>query len=138
MDRCAAEYGTTAHWIPPDKARYASVTMRILLLLIVLLLPTFIVAAEVYRWVDDDGEAHYSDRPQEGAEKITIQEAQTFSNPVPQSRSSSTAPGSTTAAEDEDTASYSNIEIVSPKQEEEQGPQPPPGMRRLAKQHHGV
>ena len=92
--------------------------MRIILLSVVLLLPTFVVAAEVYRWVDDNGEAHYSDRPQEGAERITIQEAQTFSAPAVKSRSSSNASGSTAAAEDKDAASYSNVEITSPKQEE--------------------
>lgn len=30
-------------------------------------------AADVYRWVDANGQAHYSDRPQPGAERITIQ-----------------------------------------------------------------
>ena len=28
--------------------------------------------ADVYRWVDGDGQAHYTDRPQLGAERITV------------------------------------------------------------------
>ncbi len=41
-----------------------------------------VAAAEVFRWVDDDGQVHYSDRPQEGAESVILPEAQTFTAPV--------------------------------------------------------
>ncbi|MBT8442468.1 MAG: DUF4124 domain-containing protein [Gammaproteobacteria bacterium] len=89
--------------------------MRILILLIALI-PSVLVAAEVYRWVDDDGTVHYSDRPQEGAETVIIQEAQTFSTPARQAASSTST--TTNDAAPEDAASYSNFEIVSPRQEE--------------------
>jgi len=93
--------------------------MRIFILLIALI-PSVLVAAEVYRWVDDDGTVHYSDRPQEGAETVIIQEAQTFSAPAPQATRSTSSTTSARAdnAEPEETASYSNLEIVSPRQEE--------------------
>lgn len=93
--------------------------MRILILLIALI-PAVLVAAEVYRWVDDDGTVHYSDRPQEGAETVIIQEAQTFSAPAPRSTSSTstTTSAKTDDAEPEDAAVYSNFEILSPRQEE--------------------
>lgn len=93
--------------------------MRILILLIVLI-PSVLVAAEVYRWVDDDGTVHYSDRPQEGAETVIIREAQTFSTPAaPAARStSSTTSARSDEAEPEAAASYSNFEIVTPRQEE--------------------
>lgn len=92
--------------------------MRIICLLVALL-PTVVVATEVYRWVDADGLVHYSDRPQEGAETIVIPEAQTFSTPAPQSsRSSAAASSSRSETDQEESPGYSNFEIVSPKQEE--------------------
>jgi hypothetical protein len=39
-------------------------------------------ATELWRWVDDQGVVHYSDRPFPGAEKIVISGAQTFSAPA--------------------------------------------------------
>lgn len=93
--------------------------MRIFMLLIALI-PTVLVAAEVYRWVDDDGTVHYSDRPQEGAEVVVIEEAQTFSTPAPKTSrgASATSSGKADDADKEPAASYSNFEIVSPRQEE--------------------
>lgn len=93
--------------------------MRILIMLIALI-PTVLVAAEVYRWVDDDGTVHYSDRPQEGAETVVIQDAQTFSAPAPKAARSTSSTTSDKAddAEPEEAVSYSNFEIVSPRQEE--------------------
>jgi hypothetical protein len=93
--------------------------MRIFVLLIALI-PTVLVAAEVYRWVDDDGTVHYSDRPQEGAETVIIQEAQTFSTPAAKTtRNASSVPtGEAEAADEEPAASYSSFEITSPRQEE--------------------
>lgn len=88
--------------------------MRINVLLVALL-PAFVAAAEVYRWVDEDGVVHYSDRPQEGAETIVIREAQTFSTPAPRT------PATSTESEEEagdQAPSYSNFEIVRPRQEE--------------------
>lgn len=97
--------------------------MRVLVLLVVLL-PTLVTAAEVYRWVDDDGVVHFSDRPEEGAETVVIREAQTFSAPAPRAGSSA-ATSSGNAADDqiaaddqEEAPSYSNLEIVRPQQEE--------------------
>ena len=39
-------------------------------------------AAELWRWVDEQGVVHYSDRPVPGAEKIVVSGAQTFSAPA--------------------------------------------------------
>jgi len=91
--------------------------MRVLVLILVLL-PALATATEVYRWVDNDGVVHYSDRPVEGAETIVIQEAQTFSTPAPRSSSRTTTSSNAAAADQEAAATYSNLEIVSPKQEE--------------------
>lgn len=39
-------------------------------------------ATELWRWVDDQGVVHYSDRPSPGAEKVVISGAQTFTAPA--------------------------------------------------------
>lgn len=44
------------------------------ILVLVGLLATASVLAEAYRWVDEAGIVHYSDRPQEGAERVEISE----------------------------------------------------------------
>lgn len=38
------------------------------------LLASALVFAEAYRWVDEDGVVHYSDRPREGAEEVHLSE----------------------------------------------------------------
>ena len=73
-------------------------------------------AQEAYRWVDEDGVVHYSDRPREGAEAIVLQDpnvATTRRAPRPAAQSQ---PDEEPA--DEQPAGYSSIEIVSPKAEE--------------------
>ena len=40
------------------------------------------LAATVYKWVDEDGVIHYSDQPHPNAEKVQVQDAQTYSRPV--------------------------------------------------------
>lgn len=47
------------------------------ILLLAGLLATTAVVAQAYRWVDDDGVVHYSDRPQPGAEEIQLPKANT-------------------------------------------------------------
>ncbi|MBI5039985.1 MAG: DUF4124 domain-containing protein [Gammaproteobacteria bacterium] len=52
--------------------------MRKLLPLVLLgLLPT-LVSAGVYKWVDADGTVHFSDVPQDGAEKVHVPPPQTY------------------------------------------------------------
>ena len=71
-------------------------------------------AEEVWRWVDDNGVVHYSDRPWPGAEKIELRGAQTYRAPAiaPQSAAEP-------AAADEDAASrYTGFRIASPEEGE--------------------
>jgi len=73
-------------------------------------------AQEAYRWVDEDGVVHYSDRPREGAEIVQL--------PSPNVATLRRAPRPSAGAADEDEADdaaatgYTSIEIVSPKAEE--------------------
>src|SRR5262245_55426506 len=57
--------------------------MRTFLTVVAILLAAGATAATTYKWVDKDGVTHYSDRPAPGAEKIEVQEAQTFQAPRP-------------------------------------------------------
>jgi hypothetical protein len=80
-----------------------------LLLLTICLVSANASAAEVFRWVDDDGQINYSDRPHEGAEAIDLQAAQTFSAPtIERSQSKVDAP------EEEEASKYSRLRITNP------------------------
>ncbi len=70
-------------------------------------------ADEIYRWVDGNGQVHYSDVPRDGAEQIELNPAQAFSAPAV-ARPAPAA--SQTAAEPAEV--YAALEIVSPTQEE--------------------
>jgi hypothetical protein len=73
-------------------------------------------AQEAYRWVDEDGVVHYSDRPREGAEAIVL--------PTPNVATTRRVPGATAPQDEEDEPAeepetgYTSIEIVSPGPEE--------------------
>lgn len=72
-------------------------------------------SADVYRWVDADGQAHYSDRPQRDAERITI----TVTRPASSSTASS---GAATGATDNQVPApvvgYQTLTITRPAQEQ--------------------
>jgi hypothetical protein len=85
-----------------------------ILILILLAVSSIAVADEVYRWVDKDGQIHYSDRPHEGAEMVTLPEAQTFSMPASQ-------PTQRTTDKQDDSQKaepYSSVAITSPTSDE--------------------
>jgi hypothetical protein len=71
---------------------------------------------EAYRWVDEDGVVHYSDRPREGAEIIEL--------PAPNVAATRRVPAPSVAKvqeeepDDEPQTGYTSIEIVSPDAEE--------------------
>lgn len=68
---------------------------------------------ETWRWVDERGVVHYSDRPHPGAEKIDLRAVQSYEAPA----AARTAPGS--ADEDENAPNpYRRFTIVSPAEGE--------------------
>ena len=77
------------------------------------------VFGQAYKWVDEDGVVHYSDRPQEGAEEIQLPTTQRSSQP---SRSPTPATRQTTQAaepaEEEKPFSYESLTVSSPAAEE--------------------
>ena len=73
-------------------------------------------AQEAYRWVDEDGVVHYSDRPREGAEVVQLPQPNVASlRRAP--RASDESAGDEEQADEPD-AGYRSIDIVSPKAEE--------------------
>jgi len=69
--------------------------------------------ASIYSWVDQNGERHYSDTPEEGATPIDLPPINTFSSPTPSA-------GVSLSAEDDaaEAATYNEFEISSPTQEQ--------------------
>ena len=67
-------------------------------------------ATTLYKWVDDNGVTHYSDRPEPGAQRVKIAAAQTYKGGSPQageSRGQPNRPGNA--------SSYTRLEITSPE-----------------------
>lgn len=71
-----------------------------------------LAGATLYKWVDENGVTHYSDRPEPGAQRVRIEAAQTYqSKPTAGSSRAAPArgPGSDTAA-----PSYTRLAISNP------------------------
>ena len=78
-----------------------------------LLLMMSTLQAEIYKWVDGDGNVHFSDKPRPGAETITLPPTQTFSPPA------ATEPAATTPDIPRKTVpTYTKIMIVQPQDQE--------------------
>lgn len=56
---------------------------RQLLVLLLAVIPPLADAATIYKWVDASGVTHYSDQPYPGAQKMTVEAAQTYAAPPP-------------------------------------------------------
>ena len=76
------------------------------------------VMAEAYRWVDEDGVTHYSDRPREGAEVVELSEytrttgAQIYRAPAQSAEDPEAAPA------EEAPFKYDSLSVASPGAEE--------------------
>lgn len=86
--------------------------MRTLILLFVLAAATA-TATEIYRWVDADGQPHYSDQWQPGAERIQVEESPSYSPSLP-----AATPAGRVAAVAAPSSAYQELEIASPAQEQ--------------------
>jgi hypothetical protein len=81
------------------------------LLLIALFYPA-VQAADIYRWKDSEGNVIYSDTPQPGSEKVTLQETTILpSAPVPKSPEES-------STEKRGPVKYESVAITSPTDEQ--------------------
>lgn len=87
--------------------------MRLLILLTVFVAAT-VAATEVYRWVDADGQVHYSDQWQPGAERVRITTTPGLSAPRPaEPTGDEQTPTPVTTG-----SPYRLLDIASPAQEE--------------------
>jgi hypothetical protein len=63
---------------PALPAGVCSVMMRTVVFTLMCLLAPLVLAATVYKWVDENGVVHYSDQPHPNAEKVHVQAVQTY------------------------------------------------------------
>ena len=68
-------------------------------------------ATTLYKWVDENGVTHYSDRPEPGAQKVKIAAAQTYQGSSGTSASGSRPPAAKPAVDQ----SYTRLEITNPE-----------------------
>lgn len=87
--------------------------MRWMWMALLLVLATVAAAGEMWRWVDERGIVHYSDRPHPGAERVEVGPAQSYTAPAlpPRRPEAPEAP-------DEPPVRYSRLSIVSPAEGE--------------------
>lgn len=69
--------------------------------------------ADIYKWIDRQGNVHFSDTPHPGAKRLDIPEAQGFSSPVPKS----SLPESTSSHPETSGHTYTKIAITQPENE---------------------
>ncbi len=80
-------------------------------LLFSLMLGCFTASAGIYKWVDEEGNVHYSDQEEKGAEPVELPKTVTFSPPTASTQTSSkSAPV--------EGAAYSKMAIVKPEMNE--------------------
>jgi Domain of unknown function (DUF4124) len=89
---------------------------RPIFLLIGLLAGTAALADEAYRWVDDDGIVHYSDRPQPGAELVILPKSSAPTRPV--ARAAAPTRGTAKQPDKEKPFKYESLQVASPGPEE--------------------
>jgi len=83
------------------------------------LLASSTALAQAYKWTDDEGVVHYSDRPQPGAESVELAKSAPR-RPTATRQSSALAPSPTDAAgaEGAEPFSYESLEVATPAAEE--------------------
>ena len=84
---------------------------RLCLFLLCFLVATTSVGGDLYKWVDEKGQVHYSDKPQPGASKMHLPAAQTFAMPSAQQPQ----PAHTNAAP---SVAAGTLQIVSPENQQ--------------------
>lgn len=86
------------------------------LLLITMLLLVPVALAGTYKWVDKDGNVHYSDKPVEGAEAVELPEPMVFDAPQVQPRAS--RQGDEGEEKKPEQPGYTDFNFISPKDDQ--------------------
>lgn len=79
-----------------------------------LVISSMVAADPLYKWVDDQGNVHYSDKPQPGAKKIVLPKASTYKAPV----SAQPVPAGVPGQGDKAAAPAASVTISSPADQE--------------------
>jgi hypothetical protein len=98
--------------------------MRTLLFTLMSLACSAVLAATVYKWVDENGVVHYSDQPHPNAEKVHVQAVQTYKSgpvnaggggaqPAPSGAAPAAAYAGCAIAQPADNQDYPNLESLS-------------------------
>ncbi len=87
--------------------------IRLFLLLLCCLAATAVMGDDLYKWVDAQGNVHYSDKPQPGAQKLKLPQATTYTAPV-----SGDVPAQAPETPAQNPAAAASFVIVSPQQDE--------------------
>lgn len=75
--------------------------------------------AQAYKWVDEDGVVHYSDRPREGAELVILPESSARRRiPAPAPQAAPADQPAEAAEEEPDDDGYESLTVTSPGPEE--------------------
>jgi hypothetical protein len=83
-----------------------------------LVLAAGVALAQAYRWVDENGVVHYSDRPQAGAEEVELETAPAINIP-PRPTATPRSVGPRTDNQEADAASgYASLAVAAPAAEE--------------------
>jgi hypothetical protein len=87
--------------------------------LVFLAVSSMAAADPLYKWVDAQGNIHYSDKPQPGAKKIVLPKATTFSAPAPAtphgtSSDAARGPAASDGSQEPGDGGYTSLAISSP------------------------
>lgn len=74
--------------------------------------------AQAYKWIDEDGVVHYSDRPEPGAEQVTLSASKPARRTPPPTAASTAAPSEAAPAEPARPFRYESLSVVAPGAEE--------------------
>ena len=74
--------------------------------------------AQAYRWVDENGVVHYSDRPVDGAEQILLPRDNQQRRPTPPPRTTTAQQSAPDEQAQEESVGYESLIISSPAPEE--------------------
>ncbi len=106
------------HWHSTDLDCYANHMLKRIFVGFGVTLLAGSVLAQAYRWVDEDGVVHFSDRPVAGAEQIELPATQPNAVPRRQRAAPTTRNTSAEPAAEQPPFSYDSIEISAPAAEE--------------------
>lgn len=94
--------------------KQAKVLTKRLICFLALTLAATWVQAETYRYVDENGVVHYTDRPVEGAEVVELRSVQSYSNRRTQRTRPTPTPRNTDAESEQQAFSYERFEVSRP------------------------